>query len=203
MDFPDWTHSNALLYTPSDGNLLLSIRHQSWIIKIDYANGSGTGNILWRLGEGGDFTLAGGDPSQWFYAQHFPNILSNNGSQTTMAVFDNGDYRIVDSSGTQCFITPACYSRATTFQIDEAAKTASVTWQYTPGFYSAWGGSIGVVDNGNVEFDMSAPFGLATHSIVMEVTQDTSPRVVWQMDITGGNAYRAYRIPSLYPGVSW
>ena len=29
---PDWTHSNALVYT-ADGNLLLSQRNQSWIIK--------------------------------------------------------------------------------------------------------------------------------------------------------------------------
>ena len=37
---PDWTHSNALVYT-LDGDLLLSMRHQSWILKIDYAHGNG------------------------------------------------------------------------------------------------------------------------------------------------------------------
>ena len=45
MQFPDWTHTNAILYSPDDGNIVLSIRHQDWIIKIDYANGQGTGNI--------------------------------------------------------------------------------------------------------------------------------------------------------------
>ena len=55
--FPDWTHSNALVYT-ADGNLLLSMRHQSWIIKINYANGAGNGDILWHLGPEGDFALA-------------------------------------------------------------------------------------------------------------------------------------------------
>jgi len=30
---PDWTHSNGLVYLPNDGNLLLSMRHQSWILK--------------------------------------------------------------------------------------------------------------------------------------------------------------------------
>ena len=39
--FPDWTHSNAIVYEP-DGSLLLSMRHQSWILKIDYANGTGS-----------------------------------------------------------------------------------------------------------------------------------------------------------------
>ncbi len=54
---PDWTHSNALIYSASDGNLLLSMRHQSWILKIDYNNGAGSGNVLWRLGYQGDFAL--------------------------------------------------------------------------------------------------------------------------------------------------
>src|SRR5579863_1255087 len=93
MGLPDWTHSNAIVPTP-DGNLLVSMRNQSWILKIDYENGAGSGNILWKLGEGGDFTLVGGDPSQWFYAQHYPNILSTEGSQTTLAVFDDGNLRI-------------------------------------------------------------------------------------------------------------
>lgn len=68
---PDWTHSNALVYSPSDGNLLLSVRHQSWVLKIDYNNGAGTGNLLWRLGYQGDFALTQNgvpsfDPSDWF-----------------------------------------------------------------------------------------------------------------------------------------
>jgi len=118
---PDWTHSNALVYT-ADGSLLISMRHQSWILKIDYANGTGTGKILWKLGEDGDFTLVGGDPSQWFYGQHYPNILSTSGSQTTMAVYDDGNLRI-DSDGVACgsaASAPACYSRAAIFQIDES-----------------------------------------------------------------------------------
>ncbi|MGC1374411.1 MAG: aryl-sulfate sulfotransferase, partial [Candidatus Sulfotelmatobacter sp.] len=57
LGLPDWTHSNALLYSPDDGNLLLSIRHQSWVIKIDYNNGTGAGDILWRLGYQGNFAL--------------------------------------------------------------------------------------------------------------------------------------------------
>ena len=69
---PDWTHSNALVYT-ADGNLLVSMRDQSWILKIDYANGTGSGNVLWRLGDGGDFTLLGGNPGDWFYGQHYPD----------------------------------------------------------------------------------------------------------------------------------
>ena len=72
--FPDWTHTNAILYSADDGNLIISIRHQNWLVKVDYANGTGAGDIIWRLGYQGDFTLVGGtDPTDWFYAQHGPS----------------------------------------------------------------------------------------------------------------------------------
>ncbi|KKL63366.1 hypothetical protein LCGC14_2175810, partial [marine sediment metagenome] len=45
----DWMHSNAITYDETDGNLLISMRHQDWIIKIDYADGLGNGDIVWRL----------------------------------------------------------------------------------------------------------------------------------------------------------
>jgi arylsulfate sulfotransferase len=203
---PDWTHSNAIVYT-ADGNLLLSMRAQSWVLKIDYANGTGSGNILWKLGPEGDFTLLGGDPSQWFYAQHYPNILSTNGSQMTLAIYDDGNFR-TDLAGVACesnSTAPACYSRATIFQLDESTSVASLLWQYLPGFYSFWGGSIGELSNGDIEFDSSEPFYPATpvSSQIIEVTQTNNPQMVWQMTITGANAYRGYRMPSLYPGVTW
>ena len=99
-------------------------------------------------------------------------------------------------------VLPA-YSRATVFKIDENTRIATVDWQDAPGPYSLWGGSINLLANGDVEFDMSAPFPGIAGSRVLEVTQTDMPQTVWQMDIQGGHAYRAYRIPSLYPGVSW
>jgi arylsulfate sulfotransferase len=214
---PDWTHSNGLAYSPDDGNLLLSMRHQSWVLKIDYNNGAGAGDILWRLGYQGDFSLTAGgipndgDPSQWFSFQHFPNLLSQTGSQDTLMVWDNGDSRVLDTSGTICGVAPSytpCYSRATIFQIDESAKVADLEWFDLPGAFSLWGGSIGQLTNGNVEFDINAPTppltpGLASQ--VEEVTQTATPQVVWQMAISpaAANAYRAYRFPSLYNGVVW
>jgi arylsulfate sulfotransferase len=200
---PDWTHSNALIYTP-DGNLLLSMRAQSWVLKIDYANGSGSGNILWKLGPDGDFTLLGGNPTEWFYSQHYPNLLNTNGSQMTLGVMDNGDYR-TDASGVQCETTPTsppCYSRATIFQVDESTFLASLQWQDSPGLYSLWGGSVGTLSNGDFEFDMTTVNG-APASQITEVTQTDNPQTVWQMNVMGENAYRGYRIPSLYPGVTW
>ncbi|MGA9863666.1 MAG: aryl-sulfate sulfotransferase [Terriglobales bacterium] len=215
---PDWTHSNALLYSPADGNLLISMRHQSWVLKIDYNNGAGAGDIIWHLGYQGDFALTQGgvptdDPIVWFSFQHFPSIISQNGAQTMLAIWDNGDSRVLDSSGDICpsvLLNIPCYSRATIFQLDESAMVADLVWDTLPGAegFSLWGGSVNQLDNGNVEFDINAaapPLSPNLASQVEEVTQTSTPQVVWQLDVypVALNAYRAYRVPSLYPGVAW
>jgi len=152
----DWTHANAIV-SSADGNLFLSMRNQSWIIKIDYENGTGTGNIPWRLGYEGDMNLVFGTSDNWFYAEHFPIVLSDNGSQTTFAIWDNGDNRVY-LDGTICGTTIPCYSRATIWSVDQESKEAILEWQDLPGYYNFWGGSIGVLHYGDVEFDMTIPF---------------------------------------------
>lgn len=176
------------------------MRHQNWILKIDYSNGTGSGDVLWRLGQGGDFTLSSNDPAQWFYAQHFPVLLHTSGSQFRLALYDNGDAR-PDGSGQSCDLTGSCYSRGVIMSVDESSRTAAVSWQYAPGWYSYWGGSIGVLSNGIVELDSTTVNG--GNSRVIEVTPGANPQVIWQMDTSNANFYRAYRVPSLYPGVQW
>lgn len=214
---PDWLHSNALVYSASDGNLLLSMRHQSWVLKLDYNNGAGTGNILWHLGYQGDFSLTNAgvpteDPSEWFSFQHFPSIISQTGSQTKMAIWDNGDNRVLDSNGDLCSMVPGtgtfCYSRPTVFTVDESSKVADLDWSTSLPYFGIWGGSINQLGNGNIEFDLNSPLISPLPdeaSQVEEVTQDGNAQVVWQMAIHSAieTAYRAYRVPSLYPNVAW
>ena len=117
---PDWTHTNAILYSPSDGDLIISIRHQNWLVKIDYDNGAGSGDIVWHLGYQGDFTLLNADgsadnnPADWFYAQHGPSFTTTNtNGKFSLVLFDNGDDRGVSVvTGGTCGVTgqPACYS---------------------------------------------------------------------------------------------
>ncbi len=76
--WPDWTHANAILYSKDDGNILISMRHENIVYKVDYEDGKGKGAVIWRLGQGGDFALKGGvDPTDWEYAQHFPAYFSS------------------------------------------------------------------------------------------------------------------------------
>src|SRR5262249_42833643 len=86
----DWLHSNAVNYSPADGNLIVSVRNQDWVIKIDYRNGAGDGHIVWRLGQDGDFTTDSSDPYPWFTHQHNANYLPDG----TLILFDNGNTRV-------------------------------------------------------------------------------------------------------------
>jgi hypothetical protein len=197
--FPDWTHTNAILYSADDGNLIISIRHQNWIVKVDYANGAGAGDIVWHLGYQGDFMLVGGtDPTDWFYAQHGPSFTTaNTTGQFGLAVFDNGNDRVFPPGVSGTF-----YSTVPVFSIDETAKTATLTFNMTAPTYSFFGGNNAVLSNGDVEFCESAE-PTTTAGDIYEVTQGGSAQTVWHMNISNQYAYRGQRIPSMYPGVQW
>lgn len=208
MNVADWTHSNAVIYSPDDGNLIVSIRHQNWLVKVDYNNGAGAGDILWKLGYQGDFTLAGGgtDPTDWFYAQHGPSFATaNTTGQFSLMVFDNGNDRTFPTGQVQCVTTASatCYSTVPVLQLDETAKTATIAFHDMLSGFSYFGGNAEILKNGNVEFCVT------NGPEVREVTQDSNATVVWRihasMDPTGAFPflYRGQRIPSFYPGVQW
>jgi len=205
--FPDWTHTNAIVYSKDDGNILVSIRHQNWILKINYLDGAGDGSVLWHLGEGGDFTLIGGtDPTDWEYAQHDPSFFSPNTTGVfSLGVIDNGNDRIFPS-GVTCGpagAPPCLYTTVPVWQIDESAKTATLIFhpELPTDLYSFFGGSVDLLANGNVEYDLCAP--VRGGSDIFEVTQESTPQTVWTMHVNGTNVYRGFRIPSFYPGVQW
>jgi hypothetical protein len=212
MSYPDWTHSNAVVYSPDDKALMLSIRHQAWVIKINYNDGAGDGSIKWKLGYQGDFALQSGafssvDPVDWFNAQHDANIVSTTTAGTLdVLLFDNGNQRILQSNPlVLCGSGTPCDSRVPILRLDETAKTADITWvdKLAP-LFSFFGGSARLLKNGNVEFDECAATPLPNNNAhIFEVTKTTPPQIAWQMQITGQYAYRGYRIPSLYPGVQW
>jgi arylsulfate sulfotransferase len=212
MLFPDWTHANSIVYSPDDKSLLLSMRHQAWVIKINYNDGAGDGSILWKLGYQGDFALQAGttsavDPVDWFSAQHDANFISTNTSGAIdVLLFDNGNQRVLNTGGTLCGpATTPCDSRVPILHVDESAKTADITWvdKLAPAF-SFFGGSARMLKNGNIEFDECAATPLPNNNAaITEVTKTSPPQTVWSMAISGQYAYRGFRIPSLYPGVQW
>jgi arylsulfate sulfotransferase len=208
LGFPDWTHTNAIVYSPDDHNILISIRHQNWVVKINYNDDAGDGTILWHLGYQGDFTLLGGtDPQDWQYAQHGPSFTTPNSSGIFgLTLMDNGN----DRKFPQGFVCPvplfqgAClYSRAPIFTIDENAMTATLSnAQIGPG-YSNYGGNSELLANGDMEADYCS-VGNTAESVVQESTPGQNPQIVWQLNTTNVTSqYRAFREPSPYPGVTW
>jgi hypothetical protein len=183
----DWMHSNAITYSPADGNLLLSIRNQDWIIKIDYRDGTGTGEVIWRLGPEGDFSIASGDQTQWFTHQHDPNYAGEN----KLVVYDNGN--------TRCRTNPdLCFSRGQVYIIDEKNKIAHLSLNTNLGSYSDVVGSAQALLNGNFHFNSGVnlklfPFHFYGKST--EVLPDGKPSYSMRF---GSPVMRSFRLEDLY-----
>ena len=211
--YPDWTHTNAVIYSADDGDLIISMRHQNWLVKIDYANGNGSGDIVWHLGFQGDFTLLNADGStadstNWFFAQHGPSFTTpNTTGKYGLTVFDDGDDRaVVVKVGGTCGGTaqPTCYTAVPVLNIDETAMTATLAFDPVAPAYSFFGGNAEVNSNGNLEYGLCATTALPKNNgAVLEVTQASPSQTVWELQIAGQFVYRGMRIPSMYPGVQW
>lgn len=176
----DWTHSNALAPTP-DGNLIISIRHQDWIVKINYQNGSGDGSILWRLGNEGDFSVSSSDPHPWFSHQHDTTFAANG----LLTLFDNGNTRISEYGGN---------SRGQSWQLDETHKVATSVLNLNLGVYSTATGSAELLPLGNYHFFLG--FINGTNSKSVEYT--TGGQLRFEEDFPQNNGYRAFRMSTLY-----
>jgi arylsulfate sulfotransferase len=183
----DWLHGNSLQLTP-DGNILYSARHQDWLIKIDYENGAGSGEVLWRLGRGGDFQIVSTDPSPWFSHQHDANFERDN---TTLTVFDDGNTRAAND--------PTAHSRGQVLRIDEQNRGATLVLNADLGTYSPAVGSAQQLRNGNYHFDSG--FILDPSGIGGRVSQslevDPSGNIMYGIQF-GTIEYRSFRMNDLY-----
>ncbi len=136
----DWLHGNSVSYSPEDGDLVVSLRTQDWAIKINYANGTGNGGILWKLGAGGNFKPIANTPQPWFSHQHDVRYVSNN----TLLVFDDGNTRQAKFH--------AAHSRGQEWILNEQNMTATLVVNADMGNYSDFLGSSQLLSNGNLAF---------------------------------------------------
>jgi len=189
----DWLHGNALQLTP-DGNILYSARHQDWLIKIDYENGAGSGNILWKMGVGGDFQINSSDPYPWFSHQHGSNFLIDG---KTLLVFDNGNTRIANN--------PNENSRGQVYQVDEANLTVTPLINTDLGVNSAALGTAELLPDGTYHFD--AGFFPDPANPLSRITQLCHLDASGAMDSTTrvyAQEYRNFQMTDLYtPPVKW
>lgn len=183
----DWTHSNGIAYDPADGNLVVSIRHQDWLVKIDYRNGAGTGAIVWRLGAGGDFFLDSPDPTAWFSHQHDPNFAPGH----RIVLYDNGN--------TRCAAAPdptQCHSRGQVYELDEVNHIAHLAVNVDLGEYSFALGSAQALANGDFYFASGAlttPGGNVSH------TTEARADAIGVYGLASDTwVYRSHRLLNLY-----
>lgn len=181
----DWTHGNALQLT-ADGNILYSVRHQDWVVKIDYQNGAGTGQIIWRMGQDGDFSINSSDANPWFSHQHDANFDASD--PTMLYVFDNGN--------TRQSVDATAHSRGQVYKIDEQARTATAVLNVDLGDFSLALGSSARLPNGNYHFDLGwIPQSYGPSSRSVEV--NPAGKIVYEIQAPTA-FYRTFRLASLY-----
>jgi arylsulfate sulfotransferase len=179
----DWLHGNSVSLAP-DGNIIYSARHQDWVIKIDYAGGNGSGNVLCRLGKGGDFSIVSNDPEPWFSHQHDANFETAD-SVNRLLLFDNGNTRQAED--------PTANSRGQAIDINEETLTATLVLNVDLGAFSLALGSAQKLDNGNYFFNL----GWVPNAISQAREVDSSGSLVSNYEI-GTQQYRSFRMRDLY-----
>lgn len=181
-----WTHSNSLNYIASSGDFLISIPEQEWVVKVDWKNGKGSGKILWRLGNGGDFKLDSKDPNPWFSYAHdigFEPVGSN-----MLALMDNSHVAHAKDKNLQ--------GRAQVWKLDEEKRIATLAYNASLGDYSICCGSIQLLKGGGYNslvgwIDRDSPHGRTSET-------DKDGKIVFAIGIEGARAYRSFNVADMY-----
>ncbi|MFP6829502.1 MAG: aryl-sulfate sulfotransferase [Gammaproteobacteria bacterium] len=213
----DWSHSNALEYNPADDSVIMSLRHQDALAKIDLA----TGDLIWLLGTADNWNepwsskrLQPTGEIEWQYHQH-GSSFSGTGS---IMLFDNGLPRA--SAFQEQPAVEDRYSRAVEYAVDDEAMEVSQPWSYGgPGedaFYSSYLSDVDWLPiTGNILVTDGAretgPDGLPSDAPdrkrwarIFELTHTDPAEIVFEAILEeepeyGLHIYRAKRLPSLYP----
>jgi arylsulfate sulfotransferase len=202
----DWLHSNSVKYSPYDGNIIFSARHQDSVIKVNFANGQGDGRVLWKLGNG-PIRGVGGAPLPtfrvvtnntigphdiaypWFSHQHDAEIQFGGakiGSSRILSIFDNGNTR-------RARFNPAANSRCQIFAINEDTLVANLNRNADLGVYAFAVGSAQILGNNNTVCHS----GFVEGAPVQTTESGTDANPVHTL-ISSAGAYRAWRLQDLY-----
>jgi len=192
----DWLHGNAVSYTREDGNLTLSMPEQDWIIKIDYDHGKGSGKVLWRLGQDGDFKTDSKEPKPWFSYQH--DAAFEPPGSNMLVLLDNGKRRVEkvkDKDGKETDKDPN--SRGQVWKIDEKSRTATLMVNADLGGYAPVMGAAQRLSDGNYHFTVGF---VKTDDTFRSKTIEVTPegKIVYVLETPGASTYRSNRVADLY-----
>lgn len=130
----DRFHFNNVAFD-TDGNYLLSTPIENQIWKID----KNSGEIVWKLGKGGDFKM---DPNSHFYFQHAAHI-DHHGN---LILFDNGDFTPNDTTKTNKSSRTLSFKLDTTNMVARTIINAEIPSKY----YTSRMGSSYLLPNDNI-----------------------------------------------------
>ncbi len=173
-------HSNSLNYIPSSGDLLISIPEQDWIVKVDWKDGKGSGNVLWRLGKDGDFKVESNDKNPWFSYAH--DVGYEPAGSDTLTIMDDNQR------------DPKAGSRAQVWKIDEQNRVATLAYSTDLGVHSVCCGSMQRLKNGG--YSTVAGFILPERASTVETDKDG--KIVFALDVDAAIVYRSFRVDDLY-----
>ena len=165
----DWLHANSLM-EDTDGHYLMSLSNPNQVIKIHRE----TGEIIWTLGDSGDFTISPTDAR--FRNQHSVSATGEN------------RYLLFDNRG------GIFYSRSTELEIDPVNMTATRIFTFDDGqetLTPVVGNALRLA-NGNT-LTCFAQKGLIKES-------DPDGNEVWSLDLQLFS-YRAYHFDKLYDDI--
>jgi arylsulfate sulfotransferase len=193
----DWLHANSLYYWPPDGDIIWSSRHQDWVMKVDYANGTGTGNILWRMGHDGDFTFnnINNDPWPWFSGQHDVGIENNGAGPLTL--FDNANTR----ASAPPLGLGSSDSRGMALTFDENSMQVTPVLSQDLGVFSTAMASAQLLPNGTYFFQPAIVFvnlSYVNSNCIQILPTPGTVNGSQVYNIEGPESYRAWQMPSLY-----
>ena len=125
-DAGDWTHGNGVTYDESDDSVLVSLRLQDCILKIDRKSGE----IVWILGDHANWSLKLqkklltpiGQNFRWPWHMHNPRITS----EGTIVLFDNGIYGA--RPGDERIPFHKSFTRGVEFRVDQDKMTVEQVW---------------------------------------------------------------------------
>ncbi len=177
----DWTHANSAQLA-ADGSIIVSVRHLDTVIKVNYANGSGDGAILWTLGKDGDFFLESTAAEPWFSHQHDAALLPDG----TLLLFDNGNVR----HGAD----PSATSRGQIIALDESSRSARLLMNADLGAYHFALGSAHVLAEGTFHFGAG---WILPGDRAAAIEVDGTGAIWYSADIDRP-IYRSFRILDLY-----
>lgn len=224
----DVWHINSVQYLPEDNSLVLSLRNQSMVIKIDVesrnvdwvltpASGRNADGSTWARQEAVSDTVILPDDDdgafEWFYDQHHANVISYDPITGIMdlVLFDNGTYRYNFGDA----VNNDQYSRVCRYRINEKERLVELTYQYGKErgseLYSWWYGSAQFLSESNHYVGSFAVFNGIGSSHIIESNEQREVVAEYQVERANNGSYRATAFslagglddaaPSLNPGV--